>query len=69
MSIRQILDELPRLSPRERLRVAESALALDALSAEEEALVEKRLADHDREPGTAIPQDEFLAPLRTRYPV
>jgi putative addiction module component (TIGR02574 family) len=69
MSISQILDELPHLTPQERLRVAEQALALDALSLEEEALVEQRLADHDRAPGTAIPLDDFLAQLRERYPV
>lgn len=69
MSISQILDELPRLSPQERLRIAERALELDALSAETEALVEKRLADHDRAPGTAIPLDDFLAQLRAKYPV
>jgi len=69
MSISQTLDELPRLSPQERLRVAERALALDALSPEEEALVESRLADHDRAPGTAIPLDEFLTQLRVRYPL
>jgi len=67
MSFDQILEELPRLSPQERLRVAEQALALDALSTEEEALVEERLKDHDRAPGTAIPLDDFLAQLRARY--
>lgn len=67
MSLTQILDELPRLSPQERLRIAEQALALDALTGEEEALVERRLADHDRAPGTAIPLDDFLAQVRTRH--
>ena len=67
MSFSQILEELPRLSPQERLRVAEQALALDALSAEDEALVEQRLADHDRAPATAIPLDDFLAQVRARY--
>ena len=67
MSFSQILDELPHLTPQERLRVAEQALALDALSAEDEALVTQRLAEHDRAPGTAIPLDDFLAQVRTRY--
>ena len=67
MSFSQILDELPRLSPQERLRIAEQALALDALSAEDEALVQGRLAEHDRAPGTAIPLDDFLAQLRARH--
>jgi hypothetical protein len=69
MSISQILEELPHLSPQERLRVAERALELDTLSVEEEALVEKRLAERDRAPGTAIPLDDFLAQLRVKYSV
>jgi hypothetical protein len=67
MSFSQILEELPHLSPQERLRVAEQALALDALSSEDEALVKQRLADHDRTPGTAIPVDDFLAQLCARH--
>ncbi len=67
MSFNQILEELPRLSPQERLRVAEEALALKALSAEDEAIVEQRLAAHDREPRTASSLDDFLAQLRARY--
>ncbi len=67
MSFSQILDELPHLSPQERLRVAEQALALDALSEEDESVVRERLAEHDRAPGTAVPLDDFLAQLRARY--
>jgi hypothetical protein len=67
MSLSQILDELPHLSPQERLRVAEQALALDTLSEEDESVVRERIAEHDRAPGTAIPLDDFLAQVRTRY--
>jgi hypothetical protein len=67
MSFSQILEELPRLSPQERLRVTEQALALDALSAEDEAVIEQRLGEHDRAPGTALPLDDFLAQLQARY--
>jgi len=67
MSLSQILDELPHLSPQERLRVAEQALALDALSEEDESVVRERLAEHDRTPGTAVALDDFLAQLRARY--
>ena len=67
MSLSQILDELPHLSPQERLRVAEQALALDALSEDDESVVRERLAEHDRAPGTAISLDDFLAQLRARY--
>ncbi len=67
MSLSQILDELPHLSPQERLRVAEQALALDALSEEDESVVQERLAENDRAPGTAVALDDFLAQLRARY--
>ena len=67
MSLSQILDELPHLSPQERLRIAEQALALDALSDEDESVVRERLAEHDRAPQTAIPLDDFLAQVRTRH--
>jgi hypothetical protein len=67
MSFNEILEELPHLSPQERLRIAEQALALDTLSAEEEVLVEQRLTDHDRAPDTAIALDDFLEQLRARY--
>jgi hypothetical protein len=58
---------LPLLSPQERLRVADRALALDALPEEDESVLRERLAEHDRAPGTAIPLDDFLAQLRKRY--
>ena len=67
MSFSQILDELPNLTPQERLQIAEQALALDALSPEHEALVEQRLAMHEREPATSVPLDDFLAQIRDRY--
>ena len=67
MSFSEIIDELPRLSPQERLRVAEQALALDTLSEEDESVVRERLTEHDRAPETAIPLDDFLAQLRTRH--
>jgi predicted CopG family antitoxin len=67
MSFSEIIEELPHLSPQERLRVAERALALDALSEEDESVVMERLAEHDRAPGTGIPLDDFLAQLRTRH--
>lgn len=67
MSFSEILDELARLSPQERLCVAERALALDVLSVQDEALVEQRLAEHHKTPGAAIPLDEFLDQVRTRY--
>ena len=67
MSFSQILDELPHLSPQERLRVAERVLALDVLPEEDESVVRERLAEHDRAPGTAISLDDFLAQLQARH--
>ncbi len=67
MNLNEILEELPHLSPQERLRVAERALALDALSEEDESVVRERLAEHDRKPKSAIPLDDFLAQVRTRH--
>jgi hypothetical protein len=69
MSLNQILDELPQLTPQERLRVAEKALALDELSASDQAIVDQRLAEHDHLPETAKGLDDFLVELRTQYSV
>jgi hypothetical protein len=67
MSFSQIIDELPNLTPQERLQVAEQALALDTLSPVDEALVEQRLAAHQQDPASSIPLDDFLTQLRSRY--
>lgn len=58
MSLAEILEELPRLTPEQRHQVVEKVLALEgdwieddeALSPEERRLVESRLAAHDRDP-------------------
>ena len=69
MSFTEVLAELPALTVAERQLLIRRALDLDepSLSAEDEALVEKRLAEHRRNPGSAVPLDEMKARLRTRF--
>ena len=69
MSFTEVLAELPAMSVAERQLLVRRALDLDepALSAEDEALVEKRLADHRRNPGSAVPLDEMKTRVRARF--
>ena len=69
MSFAEVLHELPALTVSERQLLIRRALELDdpVLSAEDEALVEKRLADHRRNPNSAVPLDEMKARLRSRF--
>jgi putative addiction module component (TIGR02574 family) len=69
MSFSEVLHELPALTVAERQMVIRRALELEdaALSAEDEALVEGRLADHRQDPSSAVPLDEMKARLRTRF--
>jgi putative addiction module component (TIGR02574 family) len=75
MSLIEILDELPRLTPEQRHRVVEKVMELEgdwieddeALSPEERRLVESRLAAHDRDPGSALPWEEVKARLKARF--
>jgi putative addiction module component (TIGR02574 family) len=69
MSFNEVLAELPALTTAERQLLVRRALDLDAppLSAEDEALVEKRLADHRTSPDSAVPLDELKSRLRSRF--
>lgn len=75
MSLAEILEELPRLTPEQRHQVVERVLELDTdgpwldadLSESERRLIEERLAAHDREPGSAVPWEEVKAQLRERF--
>jgi putative addiction module component (TIGR02574 family) len=69
MSFTQVLAELPALTVAERQLLIRRALELDepALSPEDEALVEKRLAEHRRDPASAVPLDEMKARVRARF--
>lgn len=52
MSFTEVLAELPRLTAAERQLLVRSAIELDdpPLSAEDEALLDRRLAEHRRHP-------------------
>jgi len=75
MSLAEILDEIPRLTPVERQRVAEKLFEVegdwidgdDEVTSEEKHLLDSRLADHDREPASAIPWEEVKARLQARF--
>jgi putative addiction module component (TIGR02574 family) len=69
MSFTEVLQELPALTVAERQLLVRRALELDeaGLSAEDEAVVEQRLAAHRQDPGSAVPLDEMKARLRSRF--
>ena len=69
VSFTQVLAELPSLSVSERQLLIRRALELDQteLSPEDEALVTKRLAEHHRNPQSAISLDEMKSRLRSRF--
>jgi putative addiction module component (TIGR02574 family) len=68
MSFNEVIAELPRLTFEERQILIRRALELDdpPLSAADEALIEKRLADHHANPSSSIPLDELKTRLRSR---
>ena len=70
MNFAEVLHELPALTVAERQLLIRRALELDepGLLAEDVALVEERLAEHHRNPGSAVPLDEMKARLRSRFP-
>jgi putative addiction module component (TIGR02574 family) len=69
MSFSDVLAELPALTLAERQLLIRRAIELDEpeLSPADEALVEKRLADHRRDPGSAVPLEEMKARVRSRF--
>jgi putative addiction module component (TIGR02574 family) len=69
MSFAEVLEELPKLTPEEREAVIQRALELDEtpFTPEEEALIEKRMAEHRANPDSAIPADEMFARLRAKF--
>jgi putative addiction module component (TIGR02574 family) len=68
MSFNEVIAELPRLTFEERQILIRRALELDdpPLSAADEALIEKRLAEHHANPSSSIPLDELKTRLRSR---
>ena len=74
-----ILDELMQLSPAERLDIAEKLWEsvdpndpnivddIAPLSEEQMQEVRRRIAEHERDPGSAIPWEEVRASLWARF--
>jgi hypothetical protein len=69
MSFNDVLAELPSLTLPQRQLLVRRALELDdqALSPEEEAIVDERLAQGRREPQSAVPREEMERRLRSRF--
>ena len=69
MSFTEVLAELPALTVAERQLLIRRALDLDdpALSPEDEAVVEQRLAEHHQNPSTAVSLEEMKTRLRSRF--
>jgi putative addiction module component (TIGR02574 family) len=74
MSKTEILNELSKLTREDRREIVRRVHELDGddwldegeLSDEERALLESRLADHERNPDSAIPWEEFEPRLSRR---
>ncbi len=74
MSKAEILAELPRLNREERREVVKKVHEIDGddwldegeLTEAEKGLIEGRLAEHERNPGAAIPWSEFEVRLNKR---
>ena len=75
MRTSEILEELPKLSKQERDEIRLKLADLDGdgwadtddpLSAAEKALIETRIADHESDPASAIPWEQFEKGLKRR---
>jgi hypothetical protein len=65
----ELLAELPSLTVPQRQLLVRRALELDdpGLAAEDEAVVEKRMAEHRRDPKSAVPLETMEKRLRSRF--
>ncbi len=68
MSFNEVIAELPRLTFEERQILIRRVLELDdpPLAAADEELVEERLAEHHRDPGSSVPLGEMKSRLCSR---
>jgi putative addiction module component (TIGR02574 family) len=73
MSVRDILTELPKLTPEERREVVDKVLELDGadwddgeLTEAEKSILDERLADYERNPAAGSPWEEVKARIRAR---
>jgi len=71
MSFAEILDEIPRLSFAERQELVRHAIALDDsdLTAEDDSLLDARMADFRRNPDAGIPLEELRSHIKQRLPL
>jgi lipoate-protein ligase A len=66
MSFTEILAELPILTFAQRQELMVRVLEIDEpqISPEVEAMLEERLAEHDRDPSSALTHEEFKSRLQ-----
>jgi putative addiction module component (TIGR02574 family) len=68
-----LLDELLQLSPAERIELAQElwdsveAEDMPPLTPEQMQEIDRRIAEHERDPGRAIPWEEVRARLWARF--
>jgi putative addiction module component (TIGR02574 family) len=68
-----LLQELMQLSPAERLELAQDLWdsvgpeELPPLTPDQEKEIDRRLAEHEKDPSRAIPWEEVRARLRSRF--
>jgi hypothetical protein len=69
MSFAEVLQELPLLTLSQRQLLIRRALDLDdpSLSPADEAVVEKRLSAHRKNPGSALPLETMKSRLRSQF--
>ena len=69
MSLTQILDQLPAFTVAERQLLVRRAIELDepVLSADDEELITTRLADHRRDPASAVSLEAMKVSLRSGF--
>ncbi len=69
MSFNEVLAELPLLTVPQRQLLVRRAVELDdqELAPEDEAVVEKRLAEHRRDPKSAVPLEVMERRVRSRF--
>jgi putative addiction module component (TIGR02574 family) len=68
MSLAEILEEIPKLTPEEREEIRARLDEFDdSLTAEEWRLVDARMEAHRRDPASAVPIEEMKAGLRARF--
>jgi putative addiction module component len=68
MSFAEVLNELPTLTFEQRQMLIRRAVEIDdpPLSPEDEALIEERIAAHEKDPSSSISWEEFDARLKRR---